>query len=59
MPPPLVDLAAVVTLPDTPPFPVPDLAGLSGFQCYGQALVFDPVTLQFANSNPLAIGIGR
>jgi hypothetical protein len=41
------------------PFPLPNLPWLSGFQCYGQALVLDGATLQFATSNALAIGIGR
>jgi hypothetical protein len=41
------------------PFPLPNLPGLSGFQCYGQALTLDAASLQFASSNALAIGIGR
>jgi hypothetical protein len=40
-------------------FPLPNVAGLSGFPCYGQALALDAATLQFATSNALAIGIGR
>jgi hypothetical protein len=45
--------------PTSIPFPLPNLPGLSGFQCYGQALVLDAASLQFTNSNALAIGIGR
>ena len=40
------------------PLAIPNVAGLSGFSAFVQALTLDGNTLQFAHSNALAIGIG-